>query len=331
MKNCAEQRDRYRKRNAGFTLIELLTVIAIIAILASISFAGVSRYLERAKETQTYSNLQNIATGLTGYATRQDNPYGFPPAYGFVKIESRDVAVGALTDGADGDYVLTPYTAFIELHGDEAVAQLPRYLTSYDVNGNGAIDLMEYLPVGSLDSATGTYTFSDTLYTGGNSPMSGGIDEVAQQLNTGRQRPYVYMPFNKRQLQVAKAYWTNNGDEFGENFDIADPDLDGRMFFPPPKYDGCVLIGNGPGGDTGGVVADPPAPVGGGYPAEYEYHVAALRIAFLATRDWDPDGAGPLEPDGLLDFDYQDRQQASLKHITPNGERGFGAFIKVIE
>ena len=309
-----------RARRTGFTLIELLTVIAIIAILASISFAGVSQYLEKAKETQTVANMESVGKALIAYSTRSDNSQGFPPGYGFVKSEARETAVAALVDA---DFVTDPYTALIGLHGEESSQQLLRYITSYDVNKNSVIDLMEYLPVGEKDPATGGYIFSPTLYDGANSPMSGAVNEKLAQLKDGQRRPFFYVPFNKRQLQTARKYWVNQNDEFGASFDITDPDLDGRMFFPPPIYDGFVLIGSGPGGDTGGVVADPPNPVGGGYDVEHEYHVAALRIAFLATRDWDGDGK--------LDFDYEARKTVDAAAITPNGERGFGAFIKVVQ
>ena len=81
------------------------------------------------------------------------------------------------------------------------------------------------------------------------------------------------------------------------------------------------MVGVGPGGTTGGVVADPPA--GGTYPEVYAYHMAALRTAFLATRDWDDDN--------LLDFDFQDRKKASNVNILPDLTNGYGAFIKVVK
>jgi hypothetical protein len=116
-------------------------------------------------------------------------------------------------------------------------------------------------------------------------------------------------------------YWFNTGDQYGANIDITDPDLAGRLFFPAPQHDGFVLVGVGPGGTTGGVVADPPDG-SGSYDAVYAYHMAALRTAFLATRDWDDDK--------LLDFDFQDRKKASNVNILPDLTNGQGAFIKVV-
>lgn len=51
------------KKRSAFTLIELLTVIAIIGILAALSFLGYGRVMDRARTTQCLSNLRQL--GLT--------------------------------------------------------------------------------------------------------------------------------------------------------------------------------------------------------------------------------------------------------------------------
>ncbi len=53
----------------GFTLIELLTSIAVIAILFTISFLVVGRARESARRSSCVSNLRQIGTALTTYAT----------------------------------------------------------------------------------------------------------------------------------------------------------------------------------------------------------------------------------------------------------------------
>ena len=96
------------------------------------------------------------------------------------------------------------------------------------------------------------------------------------------------------------------------------------MFFPPSQYDGFVLIGNGVGGTDGGLTAiEAPGTPGTDYEARHIYHVLALRIAFLATRDLD----GDLKPD----YDYRARKGATTAAILPDGTRGYGAFIEVVQ
>ena len=103
----------------------------------------------------------------------------------------------------------------IGIHGDTGVFQVPRFAQTYDNNGDKALSLMEYSPVGYLNQSTNTYDFSGTLYTGANMPLSGPADqvnEVQAQLELGEGRPFVYVPFNSRQLATARNYWMNNGE-----------------------------------------------------------------------------------------------------------------------
>lgn len=58
-----------RPSQQGFTLIELLVVIGIIAILASLSFAGVQAALDAAKRTQAGNMVTNMKIAWTGYFT----------------------------------------------------------------------------------------------------------------------------------------------------------------------------------------------------------------------------------------------------------------------
>lgn len=323
MKNTNRGRMARWASNAGFTLIELLTVIAIIAVLAGLTAVAVPQYLNKAQETKTKANMQQITQSLSEYSARVENKFGYPPAYGYIKNESRDVDVSAMTDL---DHVLEPYTYTIGLHNATDVYEVGRYTNSFDSNRDGVLSLFEYLPVGTRNPGTDGYIFSDELYTGGNSPMSGGVNERTAQL-ASNVRPYAYIPFNSRQLTAVRRYWTrlgNDDGDYGRVFDTSHPDLVGRIFFPPPNYDGFVLIGNGPGGNDGGILSvGAPGTIGTDYDARHTYHVIGLRIAYLATRDKDDDQ--------LLDFSYEDRKQAGNIHILPDGTNGQGPFIKVVQ
>lgn len=324
---------------AGFTLIELLTVIAIIAILAGMTAVALPRYLEQAQTTKAKSNMEAVAKALASKSAESGNTTGYPVPYGFVLPEAREVAPATLLANPELYYQLRPYTVEIGLHQDLNVYELPRWTQSaYDSNNNSQIGLLEFSPIGEKDSGTNTYAFSTEIYEGpngeftgagaSNNPLIVSLTEISLQTKENIQRPFVYVPFNKRQLTAMRRYWTNQGDEFGTTVDAADPDLQGRLFFPPPNYDGFVLVGNGPGGTNGGVVADPPT---NNVDPAYVYHMAALRTAFLATRDWDRDGAGPGQPDGKLDFDFEARREATEVNMLPDGTNGIGAFIKVVQ
>ena len=59
-------------RKRGFTLVELLTVIAIIAILASLLFPVFARAKAAAKKTQCISNLRQIGDSISLYMSDYD-------------------------------------------------------------------------------------------------------------------------------------------------------------------------------------------------------------------------------------------------------------------
>lgn len=334
MKKPSQARWNRCVSHAGFTLIELLTVIAIIAVLAGLTAVAIPQYLQKAQETKTVANMRDVGNKLQEFTARIQNTSGFPPAYGFILPESKDEDVTALTDE---DHVLVPYTYTIGIHNEEALAQVGWYATTRDLNSDGLISLAEYMPIGEREAATGGYNFSTELYgITTNTPVSGSsFNEIPAQLNGEYYPPYAYIPFNKRQLQALRRYWLDDAirDELGAGFDPSNAAVAGRLFFPPAQYDGFVLIGSGPQGNDGGILSvAPPGTPGTDYPERHAYHMLALRIAFLATRDMDPDyDSGPMEADGLYDLSFQDRQQSSQIHMLPDGTNGQGPFIRVID
>lgn len=67
----------HMRRTSGFTLIELLTVIAIIALLAAITFPVYNRTRDAAYRNSDISSMNTLRTALQLYRVDQG---GFPPA-----------------------------------------------------------------------------------------------------------------------------------------------------------------------------------------------------------------------------------------------------------
>jgi len=66
-----------RRWKSAFTLIEMLVVIAILALLSSIVIPSISGALKRAKTTKGLSNLRQLGTAFSMYATERSGklPY----------------------------------------------------------------------------------------------------------------------------------------------------------------------------------------------------------------------------------------------------------------
>jgi|GEM_PF-1397581 len=65
------------KRLWAFTLIELLVVVAIIALLAGLSFPAAMKALEATKKAKALALMQRVKVGLTSYKAEYDV---WPPA-----------------------------------------------------------------------------------------------------------------------------------------------------------------------------------------------------------------------------------------------------------
>lgn len=100
---------RTPSRKSGFSLVELLTVIAIIAILASIIFPVMNAVKQKAQETDCMTRLHQIQLGLDLY--KKDNRK-FPPALCVVKLDAGGTTMETF-ENAKGDYLYAQYVKTI--------------------------------------------------------------------------------------------------------------------------------------------------------------------------------------------------------------------------
>jgi len=309
-------------RNGGFTLIELLTVIAIIAILAAMTFSVGPRIIERAKLASLANDFNQTRTACVSFYTKNRETY--PPAYGYKVYDPHKENPGR---------VFKPYVA--EIGFFRVMDIYDRFSMNGDTDMNGRISLLEFSPTGTK-SGPDSYSFTNEIYTGDN--LSG---EVNRQLSAEK-RPLIYIPVNLKQAKVVAQYYYDLAQTdpqagwYAERWaklpnGTAKNDVT-KLEFPPTKYDDYVLISVGPAGNTGGILTPPPSFVSdlGAFGEENWYHILALRAYFLALRD--------ANDNGLLDFDYQARKEGEGKeasyadigpglHLLPDGTPGQGPVI----
>ncbi|MFC5456344.1 prepilin-type N-terminal cleavage/methylation domain-containing protein [Prosthecobacter fluviatilis] len=81
----------------AFTLIELLITITIIAILASLTAAGVTQLIDKANNLKVRTVLMDLKTGIETYQTDYNR---YPVSAGFTGANGED-APELLTDGSN--------------------------------------------------------------------------------------------------------------------------------------------------------------------------------------------------------------------------------------
>ncbi len=96
------------RRQRGFTVVELLTVVAIIAILASIVFPIAGSVKNNARRSQAISNLRNVGQSLGLYKLDER---AFPPALGPYYLGNSPLPISHLSP----EYLKNP--ADLRAHG----------------------------------------------------------------------------------------------------------------------------------------------------------------------------------------------------------------------
>ncbi len=152
-------------RTKGFTLIELLTVIAIIAILAAITFPIMGRVRDSAYRNSDTSNLNALRSALALYKVDQG---GYPPAIlGYASlymsgppntVVPADQAIGFMYPRrVDALKTLQPamdrvdiklYTTAVWPNQD---ARPYKSAPVFDLNGDGIVDTTGKTPTGCTD------------------------------------------------------------------------------------------------------------------------------------------------------------------------------------
>ena len=146
----------------GFTLVELLTVIAVIGILAAILIPTIGAVQETAQQTQSASNLKQIATSYQTYSTSGSRARNIPSAAA-PDIQNWAAVLAANVDLND------PILYFIGF-SDDVAADVVQYTTIVDaagaIDGNFAAAPVSYSAVAGL-SLTSPATQTPLIWTKG--------------------------------------------------------------------------------------------------------------------------------------------------------------------
>jgi prepilin-type N-terminal cleavage/methylation domain-containing protein len=91
-----------RKRALGFTVLELMAVVAIIAVLASLTFPVLSRAKMQGKVTASFINLKQLHQAITIYQDAWDGSgYGFARDMGLPPLHVDAIDLRAMPDSRD--------------------------------------------------------------------------------------------------------------------------------------------------------------------------------------------------------------------------------------
>lgn len=301
------------ERRRGFTLIELLTVIAIISILAGLIAVGAPQVLRKARLASVDGTMKQIGNSLAAYFADHGS---YPPGYGYLRFNGG----GALT-GPQSAWIL-PWHAILGIYDPNVYTDV--FSNSGDMNRNGTIDLLEYMPIGNAQNQ-----FPADLFTG--EPAGGALAANVNQQRVN-QRAFLYVPVNLEDFKKVESYFSVTDNyvqrQKGLVWNQADPRLAAiftRSNPAPPRYDAYVLVSVGPTQDGGSIVAGPPAGSG-----VNPYYAAGLITYFRATRD--------ANNNGQADYDFRsrtgggkDKNAASFSdpnlQTFPDGTNGQGPVI----
>jgi prepilin-type N-terminal cleavage/methylation domain-containing protein len=102
-----------QNRRQGFTLVELLVVITIVAVLALLSFAGATMFIDRGRKVQAVSQFRDLSVGLQAYMTENQRP-PLPQAN---RDSGEDAVFGVVGDELNNDFIVAA------LYGDVSTLQ----------------------------------------------------------------------------------------------------------------------------------------------------------------------------------------------------------------
>lgn len=93
--------------------MELLVVITIVAVLALLSFAGATMFIDRGRKVQAVSQFRDLSVGLQAYMTENQRP-PLPQAN---RDSGEDAVFGVVGDELNNDFIVAA------LYGDVSTLQ----------------------------------------------------------------------------------------------------------------------------------------------------------------------------------------------------------------
>lgn len=92
------------RREQGFTIIELIVVIIVIAVLVAISTISYNLIVEKAREQEVASSVQNVASKLTSYKASSG---GYPSSLSPLNLEAGEVTFNYAYNVHSNSYCLS--------------------------------------------------------------------------------------------------------------------------------------------------------------------------------------------------------------------------------